>query len=416
MAPRLFKNSFKVPRPVPAFRYQRDPRAASGYLIACSAQGRLFRATSARRVLKPLRHEQHFLASDIRQQAMPPGTRHRTTGSTTEQQVWLTKQATCSVPSAQENPSSPSSPRGGYNGYTTRAPRSSGALTTELLNGRLNAGTQSKTHRSCITLNPPSPKPHRQFTDLGIRGFSPVLQPGPPDFVLVLQASVRYRRSSSLPLSSVLGTELRKDGDPHDCLAAAEAAMKIVLAKIKHGFDDPIAIEGKKVSEADLAKLLLHRVPIDVPIEDLLKLFPNYSNITIQPELKISGQTYSTYAVFKDCKEAFEETEGPEQKIKDSCGRPQKLVSLRLEKSKTVGIYIRTILPDCPQGDTVSLKRKADANAEGGELKRQRTDLHECEGHLKEMERYLKQEQRQRDEERFNLHKALSDLMEKGQK
>ncbi|MQL71458.1 hypothetical protein Taro_003781 [Colocasia esculenta] len=57
----------------------------------------------------------------------------------TEQQVWLTEQATCSVPSAQKNPSSPSFPRGGYNGYATRAPRSSGALTAELLNGRLNA-------------------------------------------------------------------------------------------------------------------------------------------------------------------------------------------------------------------------------------------------------------------------------------
>ncbi|MQM17618.1 hypothetical protein Taro_050590 [Colocasia esculenta] len=97
-APRLFKNNFKVPRPVPAFGYQWDPRAASGYLIAC-----------------------------IWQQAMPraPGT---------EQQVWLTEQATCSVPSAQENPSGPSSPRGSYNGYTTRAPRSSGALTAERLN------------------------------------------------------------------------------------------------------------------------------------------------------------------------------------------------------------------------------------------------------------------------------------------
>ncbi|MQM11232.1 hypothetical protein Taro_044136, partial [Colocasia esculenta] len=215
--------------------------------------------------------------------------------------------------------------------------------------------------------------------------------------------------------ASILCTELRKDGDPHDCLADAEAAMKIVLAKIKHGFDDPIAVEGKKVSEADIAKLLLHRIPIDVPSEDLLKLFPNCSNVTIQPELKISGQTYSTYAVFKDCKEAFdafEEIKGADEK--DSYGRPQKLVSLRLEKSKTIGIYIRKMLSDSPQGDTVTLKRNADANAECGELKRQRTDLHECEGHLKEIER-LKQELLQRDEEIFNLQKALSDLMEKGQ-
>ncbi|MQL84212.1 hypothetical protein Taro_016710 [Colocasia esculenta] len=48
---------------------------------------------------------------------MPSSTRCRTTGLTTEQQVWLTEQATCSVPSSQENPSGPSSPHGSYNGY-----------------------------------------------------------------------------------------------------------------------------------------------------------------------------------------------------------------------------------------------------------------------------------------------------------
>ncbi|MQL81061.1 hypothetical protein Taro_013519 [Colocasia esculenta] len=32
------RNSFKVPSPVLAFGYQRDPRAASGYLIACSVK------------------------------------------------------------------------------------------------------------------------------------------------------------------------------------------------------------------------------------------------------------------------------------------------------------------------------------------------------------------------------------------
>ncbi|MQM01783.1 hypothetical protein Taro_034540 [Colocasia esculenta] len=70
---------------------------------------------------------------------MPPGTGHRTAGSTTEQQIWLTEQATCSVPSSQENPSSHSSPHGSYNGYTTHALRSSSALTAEHLNARSSA-------------------------------------------------------------------------------------------------------------------------------------------------------------------------------------------------------------------------------------------------------------------------------------
>ncbi|MQM22959.1 hypothetical protein Taro_056019 [Colocasia esculenta] len=39
--------------------------------------------------------------------------------------------------------------------------------------------------------NPRSFKLLQSRTDLSIGGFSPVLQPGPPDLVLVLQASVR---------------------------------------------------------------------------------------------------------------------------------------------------------------------------------------------------------------------------------
>ncbi|MQM15273.1 hypothetical protein Taro_048214 [Colocasia esculenta] len=67
-----------------------------------------------------------------------PCIRHLAASHAFGHQVWLTEHATCSVPSAQKNPSSPSFPRGGYNGYTTRATRSSGALAVELLNGRLN--------------------------------------------------------------------------------------------------------------------------------------------------------------------------------------------------------------------------------------------------------------------------------------
>lgn len=46
---------------------------------------------------------------------------------------------------------------------------------------------------------------------------------------------------------SVLGCGVRKEGAPHNCLDDACAAMKLVLAKLQHGFDDPIAIETKNV-------------------------------------------------------------------------------------------------------------------------------------------------------------------------
>ncbi|MQL91137.1 hypothetical protein Taro_023749 [Colocasia esculenta] len=46
------------------------------------------------------------------------------------------------------------------------------------------------------------------------RGFTSVLQPGPPDSVLVLHASVHYWRSSSLsPSVGLLGSGLCRDSE-----------------------------------------------------------------------------------------------------------------------------------------------------------------------------------------------------------
>ncbi|RWW77486.1 hypothetical protein BHE74_00014353, partial [Ensete ventricosum] len=38
----------------------------------------------------------------------------------------------------------------------------------------------------------------------------------------------------------VLGFPVRKEGEPHNCMNDAQAAMKLVLAKLEHGYDDPI--------------------------------------------------------------------------------------------------------------------------------------------------------------------------------
>jgi hypothetical protein len=39
-----------------------------------------------------------------------------------------------------------------------------------------------------------------------------------------------------------LGYSVREDGEPHNCLKDAEAVMNLVLAKLKHGFNDPIEV------------------------------------------------------------------------------------------------------------------------------------------------------------------------------
>lgn len=60
-------------------------------------------------------------------------------------------------------------------------------------------------------------------------------------------------------LQSVLGIELRKEGEPHDCINDACAAMKLVLAKLEHGFNDPITLPKNDVSFKFLIMLHFHQ-------------------------------------------------------------------------------------------------------------------------------------------------------------
>ncbi|CAA7409782.1 unnamed protein product [Spirodela intermedia] len=167
---------------------------------------------------------------------------------------------------------------------------------------------------------------------------------------------------------SVLGSPIRKEGDPHECRNDAEAAMKLVLAKIEHGFDDPIAIEAKKASEANLFMLFLHRIPINVAHQELSGLFPGHLHAEIQAELRVRGKMYSTFAVFRsreDADEAFQELKG--QETKDCLGLPQKRVCLRLVSGETASLCVRKMAAD---GAAVSPKRPAEVD--GGESKRRR--------------------------------------------
>jgi RNA exonuclease 1 len=45
-----------------------------------------------------------------------------------------------------------------------------------------------------------------------------------------------------------LGYSVREEGEPHNCLKDAEAAMNLVLAKLRNGFNDPIEIAASSVS------------------------------------------------------------------------------------------------------------------------------------------------------------------------
>ncbi|XP_010932207.1 small RNA degrading nuclease 1 isoform X1 [Elaeis guineensis] len=226
-----------------------------------------------------------------------------------------------------------------------------------------------------------------------------------------LDVAVNCSPSLNNLCKSVLGFALRAEGEPHNCLNDAKATMRLVLAKLEHGFDDPISVVDNNVSDSDLAKLLLHKIPVDVPYQDLLKLFPENYNVDIKNDLKVRGLSYSTFAVFKDAREADEAFKGIEAiENRDSSGRPQKVVFLEISTGKSISFYIRKMKPAAQLNGCDPLNKRMTQD-KTNDSKRQRTCLHHCE-HDKEIEK-LKQALRQREDEISELRKIASALARK---
>ncbi|GAV63999.1 RNase_T domain-containing protein [Cephalotus follicularis] len=180
------------------------------------------------------------------------------------------------------------------------------------------------------------------------------------DTALIFQYSDRpvYRRPSlntlckaSFQKNSVLGYEVRKKGAPHNCMDDASAAMKLVHARIERGIDTPVSLVQEAVPESEMAKLLIHNIPLNVPNEDLYSLIPGDFTIELKPSTKAQGDKYSAFAIFKDpqqAKQAFENVEGTIEK--DSSGRPQKLLVFKLNTGVSAILYLRKMTHDCPVG------------------------------------------------------------------
>ncbi|OQU82463.1 hypothetical protein SORBI_3006G243100 [Sorghum bicolor] len=144
---------------------------------------------------------------------------------------------------------------------------------------------------------------------------------------------------------AILGYSVREEGEPHNCLKDAEAAMNLVLAKLKNGFNDPIEIAASSVIESDVVKLLAHRIPVYLPCQELCKIFSGNPNIDDKIDSRIRGEFYSTCISFNDVDEvekAFEELDG--QKTKDSGGRLQKHVVLKRDNGDVVSFYVRKMV------------------------------------------------------------------------
>ncbi|KAG8384340.1 hypothetical protein BUALT_Bualt04G0108000 [Buddleja alternifolia] len=222
--------------------------------------------------------------------------------------------------------------------------------------------------------------------------------------------------SLSLLCKAMFGYELRKKGSPHNCLDDACAAMKLVLAKLEGRLEDVVIEE---VKELDIAKLLVHRIPVNILSDDLKSVLPGDFTVEVKVGKKIRDM-YSAFAIFKtqqDATEAFENLEG--DLGKDSCGRPQKLVKFELDSGKSGTLYVCNIAHDDSVGQFTK-KRSVEDQDTPGPLKKSRTDeaceqvedSNQREALLKENER-LKRELSQRDQEISNLNKIIAALARK---
>lgn len=234
----------------------------------------------------------------------------------------------------------------------------------------------------------------------------------------------KFRRPSLFDLcKSVLGYELRKKGSPHNCLDDACAAMKLVLTKIEGGIDNGPPLVHSGGPEIDMAKLLIHRIPISIPSEELHNIIPGEFTVEKKANRKARGEKYSAFAVFKNQEEAnqaFEDIDAGQEE--DSSGRPQKLFSFQLSTGVTGGFYICKMASN-DHHQVASKKRSSqdETPIQSKKLKMDQTlgepDVNDglsdqCEKYLKEIER-LKQELRQRDQEISSLNKIVVALTRK---
>ncbi|CAK8569783.1 unnamed protein product [Lathyrus sativus] len=158
--------------------------------------------------------------------------------------------------------------------------------------------------------------------------------------------SIRAKPSLNNLCQAVLGHEVRKKGAPHDCLDDACATMKLVLAKIKHGVDKPfpLTLVLEPVSESEMSKLLIHRIPTTVNSETLHEIVPGDFTIEQKPARSGQNDKYSALAIFKNQREACEAYENVQgSQTTDSNGRLQKRVTCRLSTGINVSVFVRTM-------------------------------------------------------------------------
>ncbi|KAK1586371.1 hypothetical protein Q3G72_001925 [Acer saccharum] len=110
----------------------------------------------------------------------------------------------------------------------------------------------------------------------------------------------------------------------------------------------------EQILESEKAMLLLHKIPISVPSEELRRVVPGDFNFTVRvknDQLKANarGRNYCAVVIFSNPQEAdqaFENVNGKPEK--DSAGLPQKLVEFQFDAGITTELYVRKMARDNP--------------------------------------------------------------------
>ncbi|CAL9229277.1 unnamed protein product [Arabidopsis halleri] len=157
----------------------------------------------------------------------------------------------------------------------------------------------------------------------------------------------------------ILGYEVQKEGVPHNCVHDAEAAMKLVLAILENGVETSVPL-SKEMLEAEKSKLYLHRIPCNVPYEELNGVVSKDFPHEVKPSKKQDRHYYSAIVVFRSPEEANQAFENIAGDLgKDSTGLSQKQVFLEPSSSGPRYILIRKMVEDDLVGEVSAEEKNA---------------------------------------------------------
>ncbi|KAL0657004.1 hypothetical protein Bca4012_077588 [Brassica carinata] len=233
-------------------------------------------------------------------------------------------------------------------------------------------------------------------------------------------------------LKSVLDEELRMEGAAHNCVHDAAAAMKLVLAVVEKGVETSIPqtekmLEVEKtIQEAKKASLYLHKIPRNVPSQELKGVITGDFKVEVKPPKKLGGY-YSAEVVFSsqdEANQAFDNVDG--DIVKDKMGLSQKMVEFQPSSGSVSRLYVRKNVQDAEvsakkRSNTEEIKVSSKRRKRENDAKETREENvnhcssreSKCENHIKEIEELKENHIKETEELKENHIKETEELKEK---